>query len=295
MKNLNLVIALLAVLFVTGCAGPEVRLAKISRDASAAGRKHDLETLNKLSASIKPEALTQERLRGYSDKAVNNLYDALLTIALYLPDEEAYALRLESAFNEKVRRGKYAGDEVERMFNVFTMSGLFNKAVSIKQEFPANSLPEVPEVIAGDSSSAGWWAYEVSAEGKKAGLRSLPKSGQKIIVAMRPGCSFAEMAADAIFADPELGPVFRANGFMLTRKFEPADVDSIKKRYNFNSVYIARKSGDFPGISLMRISPTFYFVKDGHILDKFSGWSDEDGGAYAKKKIHEGLATIGLK
>src|SRR3989338_621006 len=109
MKNLNLVIALLAVLFVTGCAGPEVRLAKISRDASAAGRKHDLETLNKLSASIKPEALTQERLRGFSDKAVNNLYDALLTIALYLPDEEAYALRLESAFMKRSEEGNMPG------------------------------------------------------------------------------------------------------------------------------------------------------------------------------------------
>lgn len=292
---MNLVLALLAALFVMGCAGPEVRLAKISRDASAAGRKHDMDALNKLSASIKPEELSQERMRGYSEKAVNHMYDALLTLALYLPDEEAYALRLESAFKEKVRRGKYAGDDVERMFNVFTMSGLFSKAVSVKREFPDNSLPEVPEIISGDSSSAGWWVYEVSTEGKKGVLRSLPKSGQRIITAMRPGCSFAEMAADAIFSDPELGPIFRVNGFMLTRKFEPVDVDLIKKRYNFNAVYIARKSGDFPGISLLRISPTFYFIKDGQIMDTFSGWSDEDGGTYAKKKIREGLAAIGLK
>ncbi len=295
MKNINIAAALLSTFLVTGCAGPEVRFAKTSQDASAAGRKHDEDALKKLSGSIKAEDLSLERMRGYSDKAINSIYDALLTMSLYLPDEEAYAARLESAFDEKVRRGKYAGDEVERMFNVFTMSGLFNKAVSVKQEFPGTSLPEVPEIIAADSSSAGWWAYEVSAEGKKAILRSLPKSGQRLIMVMYPGCEFAEMAADAIFADPELGPIFRANGVMLTRKFEPVDVDLIKKRYNFNAVYIARKSGDFPGISLLRISPTFYFVKDGQILDKFSGWSNEDGGAYTKNKIREGLATIGLK
>jgi len=280
---------------VTGCAGPEARLAKISREVSAAGREHNLDTLNKLSSSIKAEDLSPERMGGYSDNAINSMYDALLTISLYLPDEEAYALRLESAFNEKVRRGKYAGDEVERMFNVFTMSGLFSKAVSVRQGFPDKFLPEVPEIAAADISAAGWWIYEVSTDGKKAALRPLPKSGQRMIMVMRPGCSFAEIAADAIFADPELGPVFRANGFMLTRKFGPVDVGSIKKRFNFNAVYIARKSGDFPGISLLRISPTFYFVKDGQILDKFSGWSDEDGGTYAKDKIRKGLAAIGIE
>lgn len=251
--------------------------------------------IKKLSASIKAEDLSPERLRGYSDKAITFMYDALLTIALYFPDEETYALRLESAFDERVRRGKYTGDEVERMFNAFTMSGLFSKAIAVRRRFPDNSLPEVPEIVTGDVASADWGVYEVSKEGRKVELRSIPKSGQKLIMVMYPDCEFAEMAAKAIFSDPELGPIFRENGFMLTRKFEPVDVESIKKRYSFNSVYIARKSGDFPGISLMRISPTFYFMKDGRILDKFSGWSDEDGGVYAKNKIHEGLATIGIE
>lgn len=295
MKNINIVLVLLAALFVAGCAGPEVRFAKISREVSAAGREHNMDALHRLSSSIKTEDLSPERMGGYSDNAINSMYDALLTISLYLPDEETYALRLESAFNEKVRRRKYTGDEVERIFNVFTMSGLFNKAVSVRQRFPEKSLPEVPEIATTDVSTAGWWIYEVSTDGKKAALRSLPKSGQRMIMVMRPGCSFAEMAADTIFTDPELGPVFRANGFMLSRKFEPVDVESIKKRFNFNAVYIARKSGDFPGISLLRISPTFYFVKDGQILDKFSGWSDEDGGEYAKDKIRKGLAAIGIK
>ena len=295
MKNVNIVLFLLTTLFVAGCAGPEVRFGKIFQDISAAGRKHDNEAINRLSSLINAEDLSQKRMSRYSDEAVNVIYDALLNIALYQPDEERYAVRLESAFKEKVRRGKYSGDNIERMFNVFVMSGLFNKAIALRQEFPDQSLPEVPEIIAGAGlESADWWVFKVLEQGKKAKLESLPKGGQKIIMVMRPGCEFAGMAADAIFADPELGPVFRSNGLMLTRKFEPADVEAIKKQFNYDAVYIARKSSDFPGFSLLRISPTFYFTKDGKILDEFSGWSNDDGGEYAKNKIRKGLSAIGI-
>ena len=296
MKNANIVLFLLTTLFVAGCAGPEVRFEKVFQDISAAGRKHDNNAINRLSSLINAEDLSQKRMSRYSDEAVNVIYDALLNIALYQPDEERYAVRLESAFKEKVRRGKYSGDNIERMFNVFVMSGLFNKAIALRQEFPDQSLPEVPEIIAGAGlESADWGVFKVLEQGKKAKLESLPKSGQKIIMVMRPGCEFAGMAADAIFADPGLGPVFRSNGFILTRKFEPVDVAAIKKQFNFDAVYIARKSSDFPGFSLLRISPTFYFTKDGKILEEFSGWSNDDGGEYAKNKIRKGLSAIGIK
>lgn len=289
-------IGLVAGLLLTGCAGSETRLKKVSPAVSAAGWKHDMGTVNKLSASIKEEDLSPERLRGYSDETLDAVHDALVKISFYLPDEQSGALRQEKVFEEKVRRGKAAGDDAERIYNAFLMSGLFEKAAAIRLRFPGDSLPEVPVMISGvDSVAAGWRAYELSAEGKKAELVSLPNGGPRVVMVMRPGCEFAEMAADAIFADPELGPAFRANGFMLTRKFDAAGVEAVKKRSGFDAVYIARRSSDFPGFSLLRISPTFYFVKDGKILDEFSGWDNDEGGKYAKEKIRTGLAAIGLR
>lgn len=296
MKNANIVLFLSTTLFVAGCVGPEVRFGKISQDISAAGRKHDNAAINRLSSSINAADLSHEHMSRYSDETVNLIYDALLNIALYQPDEERYAVRLESAFKEKVRRGKYSGDNIERMFNVFIMSGLFNKAIALRQEFSNQSLPEVPEIIAGAGlESEDWGVFKVLEQGKKVKLESLSKSGQKIIMVMRPGCEFAGMAADAIFADPELGPIFRSNGLILTRKFEPVDVEAIKRQFNYDAVYIARKSSGFPGFSFLGISPTFYFIKDAKILDEFSGWSNDDGGEYAKNKIHKGLSVIGIK
>lgn len=295
MKNVNILFSLIAAVLLTGCAGPEVRLKKVSPEVSVAGWKHDMRTVSKLASSIKAEDLSPERLRGYSDETLNAVYEALTKISFYLPDEESYALRQEKAFDEKLRRGKVAGDDAERMYNAFIMSGLFEKAAAVGLKFPGDSLPEVPEIIPGDSArSAGWLAYNVSAEGKKAELLALPSGGPRMVMVMRPGCEFAEMAADAIFSDPELGPAFRSNGFMLTRKFDPAGVEAVKKRSDFDAVYIARKSADFPWFSLLRISPTFYFIKDRKILDEFSGWDNDEGGKYAKERIRKGLAAIGL-
>lgn len=296
MENENILLGLLATVLLAGCAGPEVRLKRVSPEVSAAGWKHDTKKVEKLAADIKAEDLSPERLRGYSDETLNAVHDALVKISFYLPDEEGCALRQEKAFEEKVRRGKAAGDDAERMYSAFLMSGLFEKAAAVRLRFQGDSLPEVPAIISGtDSGAAGWRAYKISAEGKKAEQVSLPNYGPRVVMVMRPGCEFAEMAADAIFADPELGPAFRANGFMLTRKFDAVGVEAVKKRSNFEAVYIARKSRDFPGFSLLSISPTFYFVKDGRILSEFSGWDNEAGGKYAKEKIRNGLAAIGIQ
>lgn len=296
MINANKTLGLMAAVLFMGCAGPEVRLKKVSPEVSAAGWKHDTKAICKLASSIKTEDLSTERMRGYSDETVNAVYEALEKISFYLPDEKSYALRQEKAFDEKVRRGKIIGDDVERMYNSFVMSGLFGNAAALRLEFPGKALPEVPEVVQPDSPGGeGWWIYEVSDQGKKAELRLFPKSGQAVIMVMRPGCEFAEMAADGIFSDPELGPIFRTKGFMLTRAFDPAGVEAVKKRSNSDAVYIARKSSDFPGFSLLRISPTFYFVKDGRIMDEFSGWDNDEGGKYAKEKIRKGLAVIGVQ
>lgn len=295
MKNKNILLGLLAAVLLVGCAGTEARLKKISPKVSAAGRKHDMGTVGKLASSIKPGDLSSERLRGYSDETLNAVHDALVKISLYLPDEESYALKQKKTFDEKVRRGKADGEDIERMYSAFLMAGLFDEASGLRQAFPGSSLPEVPEVSTAAGGAGGWLVYEVSSRGKKVELRSLPNNGPRIVMVMRPGCEFAEMAADGILSDPELGPVFRAKGFMLTRTFDPVGVEAAKKHSDFDAVYMARKSGDFPGFSLLRISPTFYFVNDGKILYEFSGWDNEEGGKYAKEKLREGLAALRLK
>ena len=85
MKNINIIMALSATLYLAGCAGPEIRLAKVSEEVSAAGRKHDMDAINNLSSSITAEDLSPTRMKKYSDKAVDSMFRALMKISLYLP------------------------------------------------------------------------------------------------------------------------------------------------------------------------------------------------------------------
>lgn len=296
METKIIVLLVAATVFAAGCADMSARITKTSSEALAAGRKHDDAAINKLAASITPSDLSQGHLRRYSSNTISTLFSTLRTISFYIPDNADYASRLGVAFKEKVRRKEYNDEDISQVHKSYLMSGLFEEASALKKEFPDKSLPNIPQIIpAGNSPSSCWQAYNISDDRNEARLEFLTKDGPRVIMVIRPACEFAEMAAKAILSDKALGPVFRANGFMLTRVFDPSGVDAIKKQFNFNAVYIARKSADFPDFSLLRISPTFYFLKDGKTLHTFAGWSNDDDGAYAKSEIHKGLAAIGIE
>lgn len=295
MKIKNTVLFVMTVLFATGCAGMDARVRKTSAELSSAGRRHDNAAISRLAESITASDLSQERLGGYSQNTIRTLFDTLRGISFYLPDYESHAARLGVVFKEKSRRKDYSEDDLFEVHKAYLMSGLFEAASALEKDFPNKGLPRTPQIIPStDSSTAGWRVYRISDAGEKVELESLAQDGAKVVIVMRPGCEFTEMAANGILADKELGPVFRTNSFMLTRVFDPAGVEAMKQKLSFDSIFIARKSADFPNFSLLRISPTFYFLKDGKTLYTFSGWSNEDDGAHAKQEIHKGLTAIGI-
>jgi hypothetical protein len=296
MKTKRIFLLVTAAVFAAGCADMSARITKTSAEALAAGRRHDGAAINKLAASITSSDLSQDHLRNYSSDTTATLFGTLRTISFYIPDNADYASRLGVVFKEKVRRKEYNDEDISQVHKAYLMSGLFEEAAALAKEFHDKSLQSIPEILpAGNSPSPGWQAYKISDDGKKAWLEFLAKDGPRVIMVIRPACEFAEMAAKAILTDKELGPVFRSNGFMLTRVFDPSGVNALKTEFNFKAIYIARKSTDFPDFALLRISPTFYFLKDGKTLHTFAGWSNEDDGAYAKSEIHKGLAAIGLE
>lgn len=296
MKHITIICVIVSVISIVGCAGPETRIRRIAEAVSALEETHDINAINSLSTSIKSAYLSPGGLRKYSGDTINTLYDTLSKISFYSPDEESYVLRQEIAFDEKIRRDKYNAEDVEDMVSTFLETRLFNKAINLKGRFPKMTLPEIPkDIVTGSiSQSVSWLAYDISDQGNKAELQILPlATGAKIIMFASPGCGAAESAAKNILGDAELNSIFRAAGIIVTRKFDPAGVEAMKKQFNFPAVYIAHKSNDFPGLQLQP-SPHFYFLKDGKSQYEFKSWSSENNGEYSKKKFRKGLATIGL-
>lgn len=297
MKNTTIIACVAASVFLAGCAGPETRLKKIAEAITSSEETHDIKTINDLSASIGSADLTPQSLSRYSDKTINTLYETLSKVSFYSPDEEMYVLRQEIVFDEKLRRGKYNTEDVEDMLSTFLESRLFDKAIILKRRFPEMTLPDIPaSIIAGNvPQSASWQAYGISEHGNKIELKVLPlATGPKIIMFASPGCGAAESAIKNILDDKELGPIFTASAVIITRKFDPVGVETVKEKFNFPAVYIAHKSSDFPGLQL-HPSPHFYFLKEGKALYEFKSWSSENNGEYSKKKVKKGLMAIGAQ
>lgn len=285
----------MASLFFLGCASPDVKFRDISDDVSTSGRNRDMVRVARLAASIKPSHLSQERMETYPDTAVEALFEALWKISGYLPDDQGYALKARAVFHEKLRRNIYTAENLDRVFTSLVNAGLFAEATEFAGNFPSHPQPKLPQVsVNGDPTATGWWTYRISGQGERATLEQLPRKGPKVVMFMRPGCKFAMIAAETILTDDKLGPIFRRSGLMLTRTFDPDSVKSVRESLDYNAVYIARRNADFPGFSMLGVSPTFYFVKNGEIMYTSVGWSSDDGGEFSKEEFRKGLAAIGI-
>ena len=91
-----------------------------------------------------------------------------------------------------------------------------------------------------------------------------------------------------IFRDAQLDAAFRANGIVLMREFDVQTVETLKKDFNFPFVYIAYKSGDFPGMRAA-MSPAIFFLRDGKVAYQYQGWGDT-----SREEARKGMRTISL-
>lgn len=279
---------------LAGCAAaPEKRINFVLEAASVAEKKKDLGGMAELSGGIPESYLAPERLAAYPEPTLNLLFKTLKKISFYTPDSEANALKLEKAAKEKVRRGTFAAEDIEDMYSALLNARLFERARDLKERFPAIITEELPEIVVPEPAPAGnWLAYELSGDGKRAKLRSLRlHRGAHMIMAMSPGCGVSARAVREIMADPALGPLFGAGAVLVSRRFDPAGVLETKKETGLEQVYIARKWGDFPGISFMS-SPWIFFLKDGKVVSDMRGWADD--GAHSLKRLRRGMEAIGL-
>ncbi|OGR76784.1 MAG: hypothetical protein A2X32_01500 [Elusimicrobia bacterium GWC2_64_44] len=292
MKSKELLFAA-AILLLGGCAGPEKRIGKALESVKAAQKAKDMPAFERLAGEIPDAYLEPERLGAYSRETLGRLCKALGTIAFYTPDSEANALKLEKAVKEKVRRGTFEADDIEDMYSALLNARLFDKAGEMRERFPAIITEKLPKIVVPEPAPAGnWLAYELSPDGKTARLRSLRlHRGAHMIMAFSPGCGVSARAVREIMEDPALGPMFEVGAVLVSRRFDAAGVVEMKAAAGLQQVYIARKWGDFPGVSFMS-SPWIFFLKDGKVVSDMRGWADD--GAHSLKRLRRGMQDIGL-
>ncbi|HBL17826.1 MAG TPA: hypothetical protein DD417_14025 [Elusimicrobia bacterium] len=275
MSRVIFLIAVFAVTGIAGCAGPETRVLAIADRIPGPGVIiRDPDKLDAVAALFGEEDLSEANLRRYSDKTIALLYRSLRRTTFYLPEQERYIVLLRRLLAEHLRRGTQTDDDVKNMYKAYLGARMFESAGDLRKQFPGLAFPATPEIVASSAmpEATRWRAYEISEGGGKAELTALPLGqGAKIVVVMFPGCSVAERALTEVLGDAEFADRFKANGLLVTERFDSVGVAKWKSHFNFDAVYITSKASDFPGLDF-RSSPQFYFLEDGKVVYHFEGW-----------------------
>ena len=288
--------SLALLLLAAGCAGSRVTALKTADAVTKESAKdaYDAPTISRLASAFSMDDFSDKRLKLYSDVELNRLYAALSAATFYFPEHADQVAMQENVFKEKSARNTCGKSDVRDMYKTYLGARMFDKASAIRKQFPDIKLYSMPEKIISDPlpSVTAWRVYNVPDEGKTIELTaSQLGKGPKIAMLILPGCEVSETAMKSILDDPELGPVFRRQGTVLTNRVNAETVALWKSHFGFPEVYLTYKASDFPGFDFDS-SPTFYFLVDGKIKYSFTGWNNKSDPNHGKTEMLKGLAAI---
>jgi len=293
MKAINPLFSLVPLLILAGCATSRPRVLRVVDQVNmeAAKPDYDLSVVSGLTDSLKKEGLSPKALNRYSDDELARLYMALANITFLFPEDEYFVEMQERAFQIKSDRGIRLKLDVDDMYSAYLAARMFKKAAAIKRQFPDIRFYAMPEkIISTDLAGATRWrVYDVADGGKTIELKALPMGqGHTVVMLMLPGCGVAEKAMKEILADPDLGPVFRQYGAVMTKSMNAESVALWKNHFGFPNVYLAYKASDFPDFDFS-LSPNFYFLSDGIVKSQVDGWHRD-----WRQRIVKGFESISI-
>ena len=222
---------------------------------------------------------------------LNNLFDSLVTVSFYSNSAE-HVIALEKVFREIVAREGPSLRQVQKMRSSYIIARMFDKARTLEGTTDQESLERLPEII-GDPSASGPKLYRVENKGKRLHLEAVSLDGPYVVILAHPLCGFTKRALKAIEADPVLKSVMASRAILIA---PPNGQLEISEYIGWNRTHAAfplrlvHAITDWPSLDEWNSTPIFYFLKDGKLLYKKSGWPSEE----SKKELYSGLELLGL-
>jgi len=254
----------------------------------------DLPKVLFLASGFEEKAFEPVVLSGYADSALAKIYDALFRISFFFPEHPRSADLQAKILEEKLRRGQKSDSDIERLHRAYVGARRFPEAEALGGRFPGLKYQYLPKISGSPAGGPFWLAYSISPSAEEASLGVLPLArGAKVVMGMFPGCGASEKAMEDILADPEMGAVFKAQGSLLTLRFDPRSMALWRDHFKFPQVHIAYKPSAFPGFDFDS-SPNFYFLSDGKIAYAFTGWSNRKNPDFGRTEFFKGLSAISV-
>lgn len=159
---------------------------------------------------------------------------------------------------------------------------------------PGDAFPLQP-VIKG-RASAGSPAFLQATDASKQVFISVPvdvTKGARVIVVGHPYCHFTRNAVAAIDQDPKLSEAIGKVAMFIMpprRTLDSTEAEDWNKVHPQEAMHLVERKTDWPMVDSWD-TPTFYFLRDGRVVTKVTGWPREGH----MSELLAGLASIGVK
>ncbi|MBI2787119.1 MAG: hypothetical protein HYX59_00425 [Elusimicrobia bacterium] len=244
-------------------------------------------------AKLEDRDVSPRSLQDSRESDIRGIFDALRSAALHDPESPRLHREFVDVFSEMERRGIVTEYDALAAYRAHMGARDFKAAAALRIRFPSviPPGPVIPSTPTGSPRSAGG-IYDLADGWKRVELKSLPPTeSPRIVMTMFPGCSVSEAAMEELLADPELGPVFRKFGVLLSHRFDAEGIHLWRSHFGFPSIYIVESSRSFPQFSFDS-APRFYFMRGDRVVDQFEGWrtgSNELAGINRWRKAYRAM------
>lgn len=222
-----------------------------------------------------------ELLIDLADKDVGLLFRAAY-LAFFYGYQRAYLEDMRMDINVLSRKGSLPEKMVRDFYASLVAAREFGDAESFRRQHPLANMPAMPPVEDGvPLGNADPTMLALREEGNSRVFTreaaNVLGSGSWVLVVSHQLCHFSQNASRAIAADPVLGPLFRDHAQWVAPQESALAVSSLAKwnrDHPTMPIAIVYKQSEWPMVSSWA-TPTFYFFKDGRMVDQVTGWPTE--------------------
>lgn len=221
--------------------------------------------------------LRKASLNGLSSGDLDLILRAAETAGTYAP-EERYARDMTAILEELSRRGDARKVHYLATYRMLVAVRDLAGARRVAADYPAGKFEALPAVRIDPAAAHGPGVWVPGDDPQEVVQRRVDvAAGPRIVVVSHPSCHFSRNAMSAIAADDVLGPVFRSHAMWIAPQSGMLNLP-VLQRWNREhrdfEVALAVRQTEWPFVDYWN-TPTFYFLKDGAVVQKVIGWPKE--------------------
>lgn len=238
------------------------------------------------------EAYGSARPSAMDDQALEAMFEALEVVAFY-SHGTAPARELLSLASELERRSLATAQQLETVHAALVAARLLDEARAFHDAHPDLEARRVPAVEDRTTQSGGDPPVLVWDAGRGMLVReSVDLDAEyQVLVVSHPSCGFSQAASGAIQDDPELGPLFERHATWIVAPPGNLPLDAIERWQSAQPAQRIALIDSPPTWSFIEVeqTPTFYFLRNGDVVERVQGWPDEGN----REALVAGLQRIG--